>query len=193
MQDTKEQVLPNDSIVDSMLVSVLNQKIFELKGRETDTLGIKIGDFEPEVKHYLKILIGNLAVKNSFYVYRNYNTSSSFHGILIDLDLFDIGIFYSKPYSKSFLGRNYINRKVNINVRGQIYSAKSEFVYYSIEEKLQYEDEVLYRNIEKLETSGYNFMNGKRTDFSFWDKIFEPALAVTSVALIVYLFFSQRI
>ena len=62
----------------------------------------------------------------------------------------------------------------------------------ALDKEISYTDVILYEDIEWLEQSVYEFTTGMKGNYSFWDKYFEPALAITSVAVMVYLFFTQR-
>ena len=43
-----------------------------------------------------------------------------------------------------------------------------------------------------LEKSPYKFTKGKTKELSMWEEIVEPVMVFSSVAVIVYLFFSVR-
>ena len=182
----------NIKLIDSLLVDILSEKFTLLKGNQTDTLVIDVQKIEGDKGGYFKLVCGNQALKNSFHVYRNYNPSASFDGMVIDLDRFSINVTYSKPFTKKLFGPNYTVRRVEIILRGQLYRKLSGKVLESLDELRSYEDEIRYDDIQMLEKSNYTFTNGVRKDYSFWDKLIEPALTITSVALLVYLFFSQR-
>jgi len=99
---------------------------------------------------------------------------------------------YSKPYDKSFLGKNYVSRSFEIELKGQIYSARTNEVLVPLDKQIQYTDEIPYGIITEIENSNYNFSKGKREDYTFWEKIYEPVLVIASVGVVVYLFFTQR-
>ena len=182
----------NISILDSLTISLIAEELKDLQSDNGDSLAIDASGLDREVEDYLKVLVGNIATEKSFKVFRNYKSTSSFQGMVLIFHTFDIGIEYSEPFEQSFLGENYVNRQISIELKGQIYSAGSDIIEAALDNEVSYTNMILYEDIERLEKSAYGFTTGIRGDYSFWDKYFEPALAITSVAVIVYLFFTQR-
>ncbi|TFG95628.1 MAG: hypothetical protein E4H13_13145 [Calditrichales bacterium] len=108
------------------------------------------------------------------------------------ISVFNPEIKYSEPFEKTFFGRNFVKRQITVEVSGQIYSPLTSVVSQTINKSPRVVDEIAQGSIEDLERSAYRFTQGIKAGYSFWEKFYEPALAVTSVALIVYLFFTQR-
>jgi len=182
----------NISIIDSLVVSILIGQIDAIRSDNADSLAIDVSGLEDERSNYLKILIGNLAAEKSLKVFRNYNPISSFQGLVVTINRFTVDIEYSKPFEETFFGKNYITRRINAQLKGQIYSARTEEVKFVINNKTSYTDDIPYGVISYIENSSYEFTKGKREDYSFWAKIYEPVLVITSVAVVVYLFFAER-
>ena len=182
----------NIDILDSLTISVIAEDLKNLRSENEDSLAIDASGLDREVEGYLQVLLGNCATEKSFKVFRNYNSASSFQGLVLVIHSFDIGVEYSEPFENSFLGENCVNRQISIDLKGQVYSANSDIIEAALDKKISYTDMVLYEDIKWLEKSAYEFSKGIRGNYSFWDKYFEPALAITSVAVIVYLFFTQR-
>ncbi len=186
------QEISNIGRIDSLITSAMQGHFDELSYEEYDSLVIDVANLSWENGNYLKILLGNQAAKNSFKVFRNYNSSSSFQGLVLTIDQFSIKIEYSRPYNKAFLGRNYVERRFDIHLKGQFYFLRNDEVLRPINIVSKFSDELLYGNIEDVESSNYNFSKGKREDYTFWEKIYEPVLVIASVGVVVYLFFTQR-
>lgn len=182
----------NLSIIDSLVVLSIEGQIDSIRREDQDSLAIDVSQLDVEKGNYLKILVGNLAADKSFTVFRNYKASSSFQGIVIEINNFTSDIEYSKPFEKSFLGKYYVARSVDFKLQGQCYSARTEEVKFAIDRKITYTDDLPYEIISEIENPNYKFTIGKREDYTFWEKIYEPALVFTSVAIVVYLFFTQR-
>ena len=182
----------NISVIDSLVVSSILEEFETIHSEDADSLAIDVSELEWERSNYLKILVGNFATEKSFKVFRNYNPTSSFQGLVLAINRFTTSIKYSKPFEKSFLGKNFTTRRIETGLRGQFYSARTEEVKKAIDKKAQYTDEIPYGSIAEIENSSYSFTRGKRDDYSFWEKIYEPALVIASVAIVVYLFFTQR-
>ena len=184
--------IPNRSIIDSLMISVIAEGLEDYQSEVADSLAIDVSSLDTDIKSYLKILVGNIATEKSFKVFRNYIPGSSFEGLVLTINLCEANVIYSKPYEKSFLDENFVQRKIHINIKGQLYSIRSDRILKAIEKKLEYTDEIPYKIIAQLENSSYSFCKGIREGYSIWDKLYEPALAIASVAIIVYLFFTQR-
>jgi hypothetical protein len=182
----------NIDVIDSLIITNIKGNIDALKFENSDTLAIDVSELDWEKSSYLKILVGNLAAENSFKVFRNYNSSSSFQGLVLTINQFISKIEYSKPYDKSFLGKNFVSRKFELELKGQIYSARTDEVIKAIDKDIKYTDEIPYGIIADIEDANYSFSQGKREDFTFWEKIYEPILVIASVGVVVYLFFTQR-
>jgi len=182
----------NIEIIDSLVISSITEQIEVLQNEGVDSIAIDVSGPGWEKSNYLIILIGNLATKKSFKVFRNYNATSSFQGLVLTINQFSTSIEYSKPFEKSFLGKNYVTRRIETEVRGQFYLARTKEVKNFIDKKVNYTDDIPYGIIADVENINYGFSKGKREDYSFWDKIYEPILVIASVGVVVYLFFTQR-
>jgi hypothetical protein len=189
---TPREGITNRSIVDSLMISVIAEGLEDYQNEIAESLAINVSSLDAEIRSYLKILAGNIATEKSFKVFRNYIPGSSFQGLVLTINLCEAVVIYSKPYEKSFLDENFVQRKIYIDIKGQLYSSKSERILKAIDKKVEYTDEIPYKKIAQLQNSSYSFCKGIREDYSIWDKLYEPALAITSVAIIVYLFFTQR-
>jgi hypothetical protein len=184
--------LKNIEIIDSLVISSFQTNFELLDYNSGDSLAIDLFELDWEQRNYLNVLIGNLAVEKTFKVFRNYNPTSSFQGLVLSINQFEIEIEYSKPYEKAFLGKNYITRTINIGLRGQFYSARTDEVKQAVDSDQSYKDEILYGLVTDIENPNYQFSKGKREDYTFWEKIYEPVLVIASVGVVVYLFFTQR-
>ena len=182
----------NINVIDSLVVVSITVQLETLQNEKDDSIAIDVSELEWEKGNYLKILIGNLALEKSFKVFRNYNPTSSFQGLVLTINQFTTNIDYTKPFEKSFLGKNYVSRRIETDLRGQFFSARTKEVKKVIDEKAQYTDDIPYSILSEVEKSNFSFSKGKREDYSFWEKIYEPVLVIASVAVVVYLFFTQR-
>jgi hypothetical protein len=187
-----DQVQTNETVIDSLIVAVVSEKIKEISRENKDSLAIDASALDIELAHYLQIVIGNLAAEKSFIVMRNYNQTSSFQGLILVIKSFKTKVSYSKSNISSYLGGKRLQRTIMIEIKGQIYQVPSDIVLSSIDTAVTYEDGIDYDSIDEMEKSNYHFTKGEQGYYSFWDRIFEPALVITSIAALVYLFFTQR-
>ena len=118
--------IPNRSIIDSLMISVLAEGLEDYHSEIAESLAIDVSSLDTEIKSYLKILVGNIATDKSFKVFRNYIPGSSFQGLVLTINQCEAVVIYSKPYEKSFLDENFVQRKISININGQLYSSRSE-------------------------------------------------------------------
>jgi hypothetical protein len=190
------EVLPerrtNLQIADSLTIEVLTEHLPVIDVDHSDSLALDVSQLEPEIQNYLRVLLGNWFLQNSFQVFRNYNTGSSFQGMVLEINKYNLEVVYSKPYEKSLLGADYVQRQVSLDLSGQFYLAGKQEVQSAVRKTEIYTDEIPYTEINRVDESTFPFVKGKRTDYSLWDKLYEPVLTVTSVAILVYLFFSRR-
>ena len=191
-QEMSSELKTNRDIIDSLTVDVFSNYQFRVSDGSSDSLILNVGRLEQDKESYLRVLIGNLFSENSFRVFRNYNELSSFQGLIVEIDKFDIGVTYSKPFEKSFLGVDYVHRQIQFNLKGQVYRGRTHEVERALNKDITIKDEILYASISQADESPFGFTKGKRKDFSFWEKISEPTIVIVSVAIIVYLFFAQR-
>jgi hypothetical protein len=190
------EVLPeqktNLQIADSLTILILTDQLPEMKINHADSLALDVLRLEPEIQNYLRVLVGNWFLQNSFQVFRNYNAGSSFQGMVLEINKYNLEIVYSKPYEKSLLGADYIRRQISLDLHGQFYDAGRQKVQHAVRKTEIYTDEIPYADINRVDESAFPFTKGQREDYSLWDKLYEPVLTVTSVAILVYLFFSRR-
>jgi len=190
-EDRPEQKT-NLQIADSLTFLAILDHLSEIQAKHIDSIAIDVSQLVPEKQNYLRILLGNWFFSNSFQVYRNYHQGMSFQGTVFEINQYDLNIIYSEPYEKKFLGSDFVRREVSLEMNGQFYEAGEQRVELTLSTKKVFTDEIPYAEISGIENRGYTFARGRRENYSFWDKVYEPVLALTSVAVLVYLFFSQR-
>ncbi len=182
----------NISVIDSVVTAIILDNLIDVGREYSDSLAIDLAMLGFEKENYLKVIIGNLATEKSFRVVRNYNQGSSFQGLVLTIDQFNVHVEYSKPFEKSLLGESYVGREITTEMRGQLYLKRSALILAAIDENIKLSDEVPSAEITRIENTNYSFSQGERKDYSFWDKVFEPVMVVSAVAIIVYLFYTQR-
>ena len=191
-REEQQEQKTNLQIADSLTFLVLLDRLPEIQAKNIDSIAIDVSQLAPEKQNYLRILLGNWFFSHSFQVFRNYHQGMSFQGTVFEINQYELNIIYSKPYEKKFLGSDFVNREVSLELNGQFFAAADQRLEIIVNTKKVFTDEIPYAEIAGMENPGYSFARGKREDYSFWDKVYEPVLTLTSVAILVYLFFSQR-
>ena len=92
----------NIGIIDSLVILSVKGAFESIEGIGTDSLAIDVSEVEREKGNYLKILVGNLAIEKSFKVFRNYNRTSSFQGLVFTINQLDIKIVIPALVPHSF-------------------------------------------------------------------------------------------
>jgi hypothetical protein len=173
-----------DSLIDKIVMEEFKNPVFN----SGDSVAILISDSVSNLTHYTGVKIANELQQSGFQVFRN----KIANGQVIELTNVYLAINYGEPYANGFLGADLCKRNVTLKLVGQIRQEPSGQIVKSISKEKIFSDEIIYNNIEELETSSHSFTQGERRKYSSWDRIIEPALIVTSVVIIVLLFFTQR-
>lgn len=111
---------------------------------------------------------------------------------LLRIELFDTGIVYVQK-STGFLNleTEYI-RKNNITLTGWLENKKNHEILLSVDVNKTFSELLYADKFTELEKSPYSFTKGTTTELSLWQEVLEPVMVVTSVAVIVYLFYTVR-
>ena len=178
----------NISVIDSLIDEIITEEVLNSENMIRDTLTVFSPDSVSRLTRYTEIAMTNKLQSSGFKVYRN----SIRNGFVLEIAHVSVSIKYSEPYTNSFFGKDLSKRDIVLKFIGQIRFGPSGQVVKSISSEKIFSDEINYNNIEELETSSYSFTQGERQKYSGWDKIIEPAIIVTSVVVIILLFFTQR-
>jgi hypothetical protein len=190
---TKGEVQNNLIIVDNLVYDIIEGNISDKYKSRNDSILLIDKDSSSEVKEYIFLTVSKTLLDKSWKVFRNFIPGNSFQGYVLEIENSSVKIVYSKPYTKKFLGKSYVKRKVTVNIGFQLYYNQSNQVLGADVKILEKEDEIKYNQINDLEKSSYSFTIGHQSGHSFWHRIFEPVLVISGCAVIVYLFFTQRV
>jgi hypothetical protein len=112
--------------------------------------------------------------------------------VLFRIEQFDINVVYVES-SAGFLNlETETVRKNIIHLAGWLETKSDHSVKKSLNINKTFSEKLTTDDISELEQSPYVFTKGKTEKLSLWKNIIEPAMVLTSVAVIVYLFFSVR-
>lgn len=170
--------------IESNLIAIFDSLELQQTISKESVANIEFGVVTGEKKGFLKnTLIQWLQRKN---LSENHNTESKIY-----VEQFNIGIVYQQE-TTGFLGLSteYI-RKNKLLLSGWIEKADgSKLNVLNINKELS--EKVKTDNLTELEDSPYSFTRGTVKDLSSWTSTIEPVMALGSIAIIVYLFFSVR-
>ncbi len=105
---------------------------------------------------------------------------------------FEVKIRY-RPGALNWLGmKRDMRRSIQIRCTGQIKERSDSRVLSAFSSRRVFRDQIRKDRLRELERTAYPFLKGKWQAYSVWEKYLEPALAVSSALIIIYLFFSVR-
>jgi hypothetical protein len=182
----------NIVVIDSLSGEIIRENLQNASLAAGDTVALQIDLEDSREAVYWRNLLGDILAEKSLTVFRNYNQLASFHGWVIEIARFRVTIVYSDPYSNGLFGEEFTGRTVQVFLRGQLYDAQSGRIYASIDTAGVFSDEIGYGSVAEKEISDYGFTHGSRQGYSLWEVYLEPILVVSSVAVVVLLFFTQR-
>jgi hypothetical protein len=178
----------NLAVTDTLIERIVDEDLANPMLQKGDTLAIILPVGNEALVRYTGLTMANMLKEKGLEVYRNKISQ----GYLFEIGRIALSIAYGDPYSSGLFGSDLAQRKITMNLIGQIRQEPSGKIIKSINSTKIYSDEIIYDQIEELEASSYSFTQGTRQRYSTWDTIVEPALIITSVVVVVLLFFTQR-
>jgi len=182
----------NIEIVDSLVIQIWEEVEQRIQMSTGDTLFYVLSGEAIRYQDYLAVQIGNFFKAKQFCVFRNYDPAFAFQGLVLEINRFNPAIEYSKSYRKKILGRDFVRREMTLVMQGQVRTGKLGEIIDTINIIKKYQDEIYDRRLPDLESSIYPFTLGQRKGYSLWQSVLEPILAVATVSLIIYMFYTQR-
>jgi hypothetical protein len=107
------------------------------------------------------------------------------------IDVYDIGTKYPGFSGNKFLGDKSLKRNLYSRIRVEI-SATPVFYNRQDSIKINYSDEVDYREIENIESADYKFTHAPAPKVSAFEEIVFPAAIIAVTAITAVLFFAIR-
>ena len=187
------EVQNNLVVINSAIHEIILDTIIDNYLDNEDSIAVVIKDVTSEEKEYILLNICEGLLAKSYNVFRNFIPDYSFHGYVLEIGKSSIHVIYSKPYNKKLFGKSFVKRKIITSLGFQLYKNQSHQILESIIKTTEKEDEIEYNQINEVEKSPYSFTIGQKSGYSFWHKMFEPILVISSCTVIVYMFFVQRI
>jgi len=100
----------------------------------------------------------------------------------------EVKVVYQNLYRDGFLGEYYIERNISLKGNALINLNNSQAKPFA----LSVIDTVKYDELKNFENQAFPFTQGEIPAEPFWSSLLEPAVAIGSAAVAVYLFFSVR-
>jgi hypothetical protein len=182
----------NITVIDSLLAAVITEDIQDPQNNLADTVNVINSSTDDGFFNYSLVVISNQLQQAGFRVYRHNSVASIRSGMIIEFSRISAEIIYTEPYTKNFLGSDFTQRLIRLQLNGQIRRSETGELVRMIRADRLYQDEIKYNEIEELEGTTFSFTQGERKKYSGWDRFIEPALVISSVIVVVLLFFTQR-
>jgi len=101
-----------------------------------------------------------------------------------------IKVNYSDLYKDGFLGGYKLTREIILYGNYSLSNTGSSFS--AVNFKFTSSDSIDYDSINQIESSDLNFTRGTKPDEPMFSSLLEPAIAVCTAAVVIYLFFTVR-
>ncbi len=182
---SQESTKSNELILKELTLIALESFFKDIKLKSNDTISIKyIYDNEKQflydfIIHYLK------DEKKHNLKFTEHLDDIHFEYIVNKLE-----ISYTKPYRRKFLGEKIIIRNVSIEYFFKFINQNNIISYKPI--NVSYNDTINYNAIPNIENKMLTFTMAKIPEDSFIDKYTIPIITISTLSIIVYLFFTIR-
>ena len=110
--------------------------------------------------------------------------------IQLKINLDNVDIKYSKLEKDGFWGNHRAERNISISGNYIIYNNSESLAADDFE--LSSISNCLIEELSNLENTSLNFTKGKIPEEPFFSGLYEPLIAVSAIAVTIYLFFSVR-
>ena len=175
----------NLHIADSLLADITRTEL----SAYGDTVVVHLPNQDSELMRYSAFRISSVLQEEGKKVYRSISAPGP---VIAEISNVKLTIGYSEPESGSLTSSDSVFRIISLQVEGEIIRAQDREVLRTISATRAYTDRIKYNDIEELEASSFRFTQGMRSNYSFWDRLIEPALITGSVIVVILLFFTQR-
>ncbi len=120
----------------------------------------------------------------------NVNTQLSGSDYIFNYALEEVKVKYGECFTKSFFGRNYVEREVTVTGFAGFNAPEKSAgtIRFTQSEK----DTVEYGGLKELANSAYPFTNPEIPSEPFFSSILEPVIAVGAAITTIYLLFTVR-
>lgn len=110
---------------------------------------------------------------------------------IMHIEQFETGIVYLQNSGGFLYLQTEVSRFNHILLKGWI-EEQNEIILKPIEIHKTFSERDFTEDLSDAELSPYSFTKGKTKENSFWAEVVEPVLVVSTLSVMVYLFFSVR-
>ncbi|GAB4135383.1 MAG: hypothetical protein Fur0015_08240 [Ignavibacteriales bacterium] len=174
----KSQTVTNIDLFYNQIDSVVIKIKRELSGVEK----IKLEFISPADLSYLK--------SHVFYSFAKNKIISDTANDAVEFKIDKASVRYENLEKENFLGEFIADRFIEVS--GSYLIKKNSDIVFSHDIHEEYSDKVSASDIKELENNSLPFTQGKFPAEPFFNSLYEPIIAVSAIAISVYLFFSVR-
>ncbi|RCK77301.1 MAG: hypothetical protein IGBAC_1610 [Ignavibacteriae bacterium] len=182
---SQESIKSNELILKELSAQALESYIQNIQLNESDTIGIRYV-YNNNVQFLYDFLIDYLKNKKKY----NLKITENIDGNYLEYLINKLEINYSKPYRDKFLGEKRINRNVTIEYSFKFIQNDGQVDVKPI--TVNYTDTVNYNSLEVIENKLLPLTMAKIPEDSFIEKYTIPIITISTLSIIVYLFFTIR-
>lgn len=182
---SQESIKSNELILKELSAQALESYIQNIQLNESDTIKIKYV-YNNNVQFLYDFLIDYLKNKKKY----NLKITENIDGNYLEYLINKLEINYSKPYRDKFLGEKRINRNVTIEYSFKFIQNDGQVDVKPI--TVNYTDTVNYNSLEVIENKLLPLTMAKIPEDSFIEKYTIPIITISTLSIIVYLFFTIR-
>ncbi len=179
-----QEIKTNLQYAEEALAEISDSLIYSYK-RDNGELGIRTGEGGQGELQLMETVFVQRCVENQV------NVRIDSPRVLFHIEQVDISFKYEKTQSNTIGYDDGLYRHLTVVVTGWIEDyLKNQKKPLKL--KKQKKDIIEAHRIDKMETDHYSFVRGQKQPGSLWQVMVEPVIVIGSVAIIIYLFFSQR-
>ena len=175
-------------VIDSLTLTIVDVKLSQITPNAKDSIVIDVTVLTPEKGDYLYTILGNRLIERGWNVYRNFNQVKAFQGKVLRITRFQANMWYQEEKSEY----DRVLRNSYVDIKGQLYNGLTGKILNTFSGENIYRDYIEKKQMENEVNRIDSYIIEQKQNLTVWDKMMEPALIVSTAAVIIYLFFSQR-
>lgn len=150
------------------------------------TIAISFGEMDPERVAFLQTFLINDFSRRNITVNLD-SAAGKFH-----IEDFSAQFSYHEPPGRLIGFNREIRRSLQLRLSGRLEDSQGRLVVASFSIKKSFNDAINSQSLAEIEKSQYSFMIGSLVSKSLWTRYLEPFVVISSVSVLIYLFFSMR-